>query len=139
MAWDFNLVVRIYEQTSLGAIGDMRVETPALLRAADNGAPFYASNTTLLYPAWSLLVPAGTDVRGVHSGNTTLGLPPYFGDLLAAPVDTNKWYRVRWVDDARTGLADEYRIAVLEPNFRIVEGQLTWWGLVGDELIYPPL
>lgn len=137
MAWDFNLTVRIYEQTGTGGIGDLRVETPALLRAADNGIPSQASGTNVLYPGWSLLVPSGTDVRGVHPGSPALGLPTYFGDLLAVPVDTNKWYRVRWVDDARTGQDDEYRIAILEPNFRIIRGRLTWWGLVGDELIYP--
>lgn len=139
MGWDFNLEVRIFEQTSLGNFGDVRLTTPALLRAASNGIPQLESGSLLMYPGWSLLVPAGTDIRGVNSGNVTAGVPSYFGDLCFVPDYTNKLYRIRWVDDAQTGTDNEYRIGILEPVFKVINGVLTWYGYVGEELIYPPL
>lgn len=55
----------------------------------------------------SLLLPAGTDVRGLQDSG---GMP----DVVECPAGTGRWYGVAWVDDIGKGYPNEHRTAMIQ-------------------------
>lgn len=60
----------------------------------------------------SLLLPAGTDVRGVKSG--------YAGDNVECPAGSGRFYKVMFVDDIGKGFPNEHRSA------QLLQDNATW-------------
>lgn len=60
--------------------------------------------------AFSLLVPAGTDLRDYS-------VSPGVSDIVEAPSGSGRWYLVSYVDDVAKDFPNEYRIGILYKVF----------------------
>jgi hypothetical protein len=69
-------------------------------------APIGSSFLSISVGVMQLLLPKGTDVRGIESNTAAV-------DLVECPAGTGRYYFVQSVDDVGKGFVNEYRLAFM--------------------------
>lgn len=98
---DFNLICNLYTNAT-GIHVAARLSPPCNLaysRRVQVGTSFSRAQM-------SLLVPAGTDIRGPQSASNS--------DWVEVPAGSGRIYGVQNVDDAGKGFLNEHRVALIE-------------------------
>lgn len=101
----FNLLCNIWTGPAVvPPFGAPRLTTHCQLRIYKTAAEVNASGfSTGMYV--SLLLPAGTDIRGLFGFTAAQ-------DLVECPAGSGRFYKVQTFDDVAKGFPNEYRMAV---------------------------
>lgn len=100
----FNLTANIWRQSS-GPPAVPDVVSPANLAFGRRGASYQGLTVGQNEPIMSLLLPAGTDVRGPACASGP--------DWVEVPAGTGRIYEVVGVDDSGKGFPNEHRVALV--------------------------